>query len=84
MRINDVGRPGKNSIEQKIGLLPKNKKMSAKWEMDKNKKLRCCTMCGGVVPLRYFNGFFQYREFMSPYCPHCGEKMENGEKAVDE
>lgn len=83
MRASDIGKPNRSRMEEKLDLLPSTQKVSARWDVDENIGIMCCTKCGGDVLLRYLNGTFHYSQFRSPYCPHCGEKMENGETVVD-
>jgi hypothetical protein len=53
----------------------------AKWELDRNRGIICCTNCGGEKPLKYLdNGTFHIQSFPSPYCPYCGAKMDGDKK----
>ena len=77
LKVNEIGQ-GRSSIEQKMDLLPKAKEVPARWEVDRERGWIYCTRCHGEMTLIYINGTFHKERFKSPYCPHCGAKMENG------
>ena len=82
MKVNDIGKNSKNHIAEKLELLPKDvnveREVPARWEVDRERGWICCTRCHGEMTLIYINGTFHKERFKSPYCPHCGAKMENG------
>lgn len=83
MKVNDIGKTSKSRIAEKISYFTHDdivvgKELPAKWEVDRERGWICCTRCHGEMTLIYINGTFHKERFKSPYCPHCGAKMENG------